>query len=276
MNYGQLVSIIQKKRSFLCVGLDSDILRIPKHLLQEDDPIFSFNKQIINSTLPYAVAYKPNIAFYESLGAKGWQSLEKTIGYLRKQTDQVFIIADAKRGDIGNTSSLYAKTFFEHINFDAITLSPYMGYDTVKPFLNYNNKWVVLLALTSNESAADFQYFENEKNEKLYEKIIKTSKEWTSAKHLMYVIGATKAKALKEIRKIIPKHFLLIPGVGAQGGSLSEVSENGMNKQCGLLVNSSRGIIYASSGYDFAEAAAKKARTLQHQMEQLLMEKGIC
>lgn len=273
MDREELFSIIKKKRSFLCVGLDTDINKIPKHLLELDDPVFEFNKGIVDATLDYAVAYKPNLAFYESLGISGWNSLEKTVKYIRSQTKDIFLIADAKRGDIGNTSSMYAKTFFETIEFDAVTLAPYMGLDTVSPFLSYNDKWSVLLALTSNKSAEDFQYLEDEKSgDKLFESVLKTSKTWGSTDQLMYVVGATKAEALKGIRKIVPEHFLLVPGVGAQGGSLEEVAKYGMNSKCGLLVNSSRGIIYASSGEDFKAAAKTKAIEIQKEMALYLEE----
>ena len=270
MNYSQLFDLIKKKQSFLCVGLDTDINRIPAFLLKEDDPVFEFNKAIVDATLPYTVSYKPNLAFYEAMGVKGWESLQKTVDYIRSLNQPVFIIADAKRGDIGNTSAMYAKTFFETMDFDAVTLSPYMGLDTVSPFLNYKEKWSVLLALTSNQSAIDFQYFENKKGQKLFEQVLETSKSWADKNQLMYVVGATKAEALSDIRKIIPEHFLLVPGVGAQGGSLSEVAKYGMNSHCGLLVNSSRGIIYASNEKDFAQVAGRKASEMQEEMAGLL------
>ncbi len=276
MNRSELFSIIQKKRSFLCVGLDTDINKIPKHLLETDDPVFEFNKGIIDATHDITVAYKPNLAFYESLGTKGWNSLEKTVEYIRSKTDEIFIIADAKRGDIGNTSAMYAKTFFDTINFDGVTLAPYMGLDTVSPFLNYKEKWSIILALTSNKSAADFQYLQDkDSGNKLFESVLKTSQTWGTTDQLMYVVGATKAGALRDIRKIIPDHFLLVPGVGAQGGSLQDVAKYGMNDHCGLLVNSSRGIIYASSGEDFKDQAKAKAEELQLEMEQLLRDGGI-
>lgn len=275
MNYEQLFRLIRKKKSFLCVGLDTDLNKIPEHLKSEADPCFAFNKEIIDATLPFTAAYKPNLAFYEAQGAAGWESLKKTLKYLRRKTDDIFIIADAKRGDIGNTSGMYAQAFFNELNVDAVTLSPYMGKDTVSPFLEYENRWAVLLALTSNASAADFQYFENQKGEKLFEKVIDVSRSWGTKDQLMYVVGATKAEALIEIRNIIPDHFLLVPGVGAQGGSLSEVAKFGMNRHCGLLVNSSRGILYASSGKDFAEKAGEKAHELQQEMEQLLFWRGL-
>lgn len=273
MNRSELFSLIRKKRSFLCVGLDTDITKIPKHLLKFDDPVFEFNKGIVDATIDYAVAYKPNLAFYESLGAKGWTSLEKTVDYIRSLTSDIFIIADAKRGDIGNTSAMYAKTFFETMDFDAVTLSPYMGLDTVSPFLEYKNKWSVILALTSNKSASDFQYLEDENTgDKLFESVLKISKKWASSNQIMYVFGATKASALENIRKIIPEHFLLVPGVGAQGGSLQEVAKYGMNNHCGLLVNSSRGIIYASQKEDFKEKAKAKAKEMQMEMEKLMQD----
>lgn len=276
MNRSELFSIIQKKKSFLCVGLDSDISKIPKHLLDSEDPIFEFNKGIVDGTHEITVAYKPNLAFYESLGVSGWESLDKTVKYIRSKTDDIFLIADAKRGDIGNTSAMYAKTFFETFDFDAVTLAPYMGLDTVSPFLEYKDKWSVILALTSNKSAADFQYLEDKNTgDKLFESVLKTSKTWATSDQLMYVVGATKAEALENIRTIIPEHFLLVPGVGAQGGSLKEVAKYGMNDHCGLLVNSSRGIIYASSGKDFKDEAKAKAKEMQREMEQLLKNAGL-
>ena len=276
MNKNQLFEQIQKKRSFLCVGLDSDILKIPKHLNGQSDPIFSFNREIIDATASSSVAYKPNLAFYESLGWQGMQSLEKTVEYIKSNYPEIFLIADAKRGDIGNTSELYARAFFDRLGFDAVTVAPYMGEDSVKPFLNFPNKWVILLALTSNKGAADFQFQKDmETGDHLFETVLKTSQKWGTTDNLMYVAGATKAEKLKEIRKIIPDHFLLVPGVGAQGGSLQEVAHNGMNSRCGLLVNSSRGIIYASSGLDFAEKAGLAAKEVQMEMESLLKEAKI-
>lgn len=275
MNYEQLFHLIQKKKSFLCVGLDTDINKIPEHLKQEADPCFTFNKEIIDATIDFAVAYKPNLAFYEAQGVAGWESLKKTLKYLRSKTDDIFIIADAKRGDIGNTSGMYAQAFFDELNVDAVTLSPYMGKDTVSPFLEFENRWAVLLALTSNSSAADFQYFENKDGQKLFEKVIDVSQTWGTKDQIMYVVGATKAEALKEIRNIIPDHFLLVPGVGAQGGSLSDVAKYGMNNACGLLVNSSRGILYASSEKDFAAKAGEKAKEMQQEMEMLLQNQGL-
>jgi orotidine-5'-phosphate decarboxylase len=270
MTHQELFENICKKKSFLCVGLDSDINKIPKFLLDTSDPLFAFNKEIIDATQHLAVAYKPNLAFYESLGVTGWNSLEKTVNYIRYNYPDQFIIADAKRGDIGNTSSMYAKAFFDAMEFDAVTVAPYMGEDSVKPFLTYVDKWVILLALTSNKGAFDFQFM-TEDGEKLYEKVIKTSSAWGTTDNLMYVVGATKADMLEGIRKLIPDNFLLVPGVGAQGGSLQEVAKYGMNSRCGLLVNSSRNIIYASDGADFAEKAQAAAKEVQLEMEQLLI-----
>jgi orotidine-5'-phosphate decarboxylase len=272
MTKDELFSHIRQKRSFLCIGLDTDILKIPDFLKNTDDPVFAFNKAIIDHTHDLCVAYKPNLAFYESLGAKGWGSLEKTIRYIRETCPEQFIIADAKRGDIGNTSDLYARAFFEKLGVDAVTVAPYMGEDSVKPFLGYPGKWVILLALTSNKGADDFQFFGGDKGEPLFEKVLKTSCHWGTTENTMYVIGATKAQSLEEIRKIIPDHFLLVPGVGAQGGSLEEVARYGMNDQCGLLVNSSRAIIYASDGEDFALRARDEALNVQVDMEELLLE----
>jgi orotidine-5'-phosphate decarboxylase len=274
MTSQELFENIKKKGSFLCVGLDTDINKIPRFLLETTDPIFAFNKEIIDATQAYTVAYKPNLAFYESMGVAGWNSLEKTVNYIRYNYPDIFIIADAKRGDIGNTSNMYAKAFFDAMDFDSVTVAPYMGEDSVKPFMTYVDKWVILLALTSNKGAADFQYV-TENDEKLFEKVIKTSKEWGTEENLMYVVGATKAEKLKEIRDIIPNHFLLVPGVGAQGGSLQEVAENGLNDKCGLLVNSSRGIIYASSEKDFAEKAGQAAKEVQQEMAELLKGNGL-
>jgi len=267
MTRAELFEQIKKKRSYLCVGLDTDITKIPKHLLDTEDPIFEFNKQIIDATSEFTVAYKPNIAFYEAHGVKGWESLEKTINYIPKN---IFTIADAKRGDIGNTSKMYAKAFFENLNFDSVTVAPYMGGDSVGPFLEFEGKWVVLLGLTSNEGGKDFQYLKLEKGGALYEEVLKKSATWANEECMMYVVGATRADALKNIRKIVPNHFLLVPGVGAQGGSLEEVSKFGMNDHCGLLVNSSRGIIYASSKEDFAIVAGQKAKELQTEMSDYL------
>lgn len=274
MNYTQLFEQIRKKRSFLCVGLDSDIAKIPQHLLNTTDPVFEFNKAIIDATAEYAIAYKPNIAFYESRGVEGWQSLEKTVKYIRSSYPEIFTIADAKRGDIGNTSQMYAKAFLETLNFDSITVAPYMGEDSVTPFLQYDGKWVILLALTSNKGAYDFQFFTGE-DEKLYERVLKKSQEWGNAQNMIYVVGATKAEMLGGIRRIVPDHFLLVPGVGAQGGSLEEVAEYGMNSHCGLIVNSSRGIIFADRTENFAVRAREEAHKLQQDMERLLTEKGV-
>ena len=254
------------KKSFLCVGLDTDINKIPKHLLKEEDPIFAFNKAIIDATYKYAIAYKPNTAFYEVYGAKGWASLEKTINYIKLHYPEIFVIADAKRGDIGNTSANYARAFFETMNVDAITVAPYMGIDSVEPFLGFEDKWVILLALTSNKGSRDFQYL-NAEGQELYKNVILKSKEWGNEKNMMYVVGATHPEELGEIRKMLPDHFFLVPGVGAQGGDLEAVAKYGLNSQVGLLVNSSRGIIYASNDEDFAEKAAEEAKKLQKQME---------
>ena len=270
MNKQQLVENIFHKKTFLCVGLDTDVDKIPEHLFDvTDDPVFEFNKQIIDATADLCVAYKLNLAFYESIGLEGWDALERTVDYIRSSYPDQFIIADAKRGDIGNTSAMYARTFFGHMDFDAVTVAPYMGQDSVAPFLTYENKWTILLALTSNKGAFDFQYME-ENGVKLFEKVLKTSKEWGSDENMMYVVGATKAEMLTEIRKIIPNHFLLVPGVGAQGGSLQEVVKYGKNDECGLLVNSSRQIIYASSDVDFAEKAREEALKVQQEMAELL------
>lgn len=266
MNRQQLINEIFTKKSFLCVGLDTDINKIPEHLKKEEDPIFAFNKAIIDATAPYCVAYKPNLAFYECYGLKGMVAFEKTIKYLKENHPNHFIIADAKRGDIGNTSKMYAQTFFEEYNLDSVTVAPYMGEDSVKPFLEYDGKWVILLALTSNKGSHDFQLTEDKQGERLFEKVLKKSQEWGTTENLMYVVGATQGKMFEDIRRIAPNHFLLVPGVGAQGGSLQEVCKYGMTKDCGLLVNSSRGIIYASKDEDFEEIAAQKAKELQLEM----------
>ena len=266
MNRQQLIHQIFTKKTFLCVGLDTDISKIPEHLKNETDPIFAFNKAIIDATAPYCVAYKPNLAFYESYGLKGMMAFEKTIQYLKDHYPTHFIIADAKRGDIGNTSKMYARTFFEEYDLDSVTVAPYMGEDSVKPFLEYNGKWVILLALTSNKGSHDFQLTEDQSGERLFEKVLKKSQEWGTPENLMYVVGATQGRMFEDIRRIAPEHFLLVPGVGAQGGSLQEVCKYGMTKDCGLLVNSSRGIIYAGKGTDFAEAAAQKAREMREEM----------
>ncbi len=266
MNRQQLINEIFTKKTFLCVGLDTDINKIPAHLKNEDEPIFAFNKAIIDATAPYCVAYKPNLAFYECYGLKGMLAFEKTIQYIKENHPNHFIIADAKRGDIGNTSKMYAQTFFEEYNLDSVTVAPYMGEDSVKPFLEYDGKWVILLALTSNKGSHDFQLTEDKQGERLFEKVLKKSQEWGTTENLMYVVGATQGKMFEDIRRIAPNHFLLVPGVGAQGGSLQEVCKYGMTKDCGLLVNSSRGIIYASTDTDFAEVAAAKAKELQKEM----------
>lgn len=276
MNSNSLFEQIRLKRTFLCIGLDTDIKKMPEHLADNSDPVFAFNKEIIDATAAFSVAYKPNLAFYESLGWHGWQSLEKTVAYIRENHPGMFLIADAKRGDIGNTSSLYARAFFEKLDFDAVTVAPYMGEDSVRPFMTYPGKWVILLALTSNQGASDFQYLKDETSgNQLFETVLKKSQNWGTKENLMYVVGATKAEKLKEIRKIAPQHFLLVPGVGAQGGSLQDVARNGMNNKCGLLVNSSRGIIYASAGKDFALKAGEAAKEVQQEMEVLLQEAGL-
>lgn len=275
MNKQQLISNIREKRSFLCVGLDTDLKKIPQHLLTEDDPIFAFNKAIIDATAPYCVAYKPNLAFYECFGLKGWQAFEKTVSYIKANHPDQFIIADAKRGDIGNTSAMYARSFFEEMNIDSLTVAPYMGEDSVTPFLGYEDKWVILLALTSNKGSHDFQLSADAQGERLFEKVLRQSQQWADDKKMMYVVGATQGKLFEDIRKIVPNHFLLVPGVGAQGGSLEEVCRYGMTPECGLLVNSSRGIIYASTGEDYASVAAEKARELQLQMSAELEKAGI-
>lgn len=266
MNRQQLVKQIFNKKSFLCVGLDTDLNKVPEFILNEDAPIFEFNKAIIDATAQYCVAYKPNLAFYESYGMEGMKAFEDTINYLKKFYPEHFIIADAKRGDIGNTSTMYARTFFEEYNLDALTVAPYMGEDSVKPFLEYDGKWVILLALTSNKGSHDFQLTEDKNGERLFEKVLRKSQEWGNDQNMMYVVGATQGEMFKDIRRVAPNHFLLVPGVGAQGGSLQEVCKYGIIKDCGLIVNSSRGIIYASNGKDFAEVAAAKAKALQEQM----------
>lgn len=270
MNKQQLIENIRRKQSFLCVGLDTDIKKIPEHLLQEEDPVFAFNRAIIDATADLCVAYKPNLAFYECLGVKGWQALEKTVSYIREHYPDQFIIADAKRGDIGNTSAMYARSFFEDLKVDAVTVAPYMGEDSVTPFLTYDNTWVILLALTSNKGSHDFQLTEDKNGERLFEKVLRKSQEWASDDRMMYVVGATQGRMFEDIRRVAPHHFLLVPGVGAQGGSLEEVCKYGMTKDCGLLVNSSRGIIYASKGTDFAEAAKAAAKEVQEQMAEQL------
>jgi orotidine-5'-phosphate decarboxylase len=269
MTTSEIVTQIRKKKSFLCIGLDVDLQKIPTFLLEKEDPIFEFNKAIIDATHHLCVAYKPNTAFYEAYGIKGWISLEKTIKYINQNHPEIFTIADAKRGDIGNTSSMYAKAFFEDLSFDSVTVAPYMGKDSVEPFLAFKNKHTILLALTSNAGAFDFQTKEIDGKE-VYKRVLETSKGWENSKNLMYVVGATKASYLADIRKIIPESFLLVPGVGAQGGNLQEVCNYGMTDQIGLLINSSRGILYASKQVDFAEAAAEKASELQAQMAEIL------
>jgi orotidine-5'-phosphate decarboxylase len=274
MNYSELFNKIKDKRSFLCVGLDSEIEKIPSFLLKEKDPVFEFNKMIIDSTHKYTVAYKPNVAFYECYGAKGWSTLEMTVRYIKENYPEIFVIADAKRGDIGNTSKMYAKAFLENMPFDALTVAPYMGEDSVTPFLSYNEKWVVLLALTSNKGADDFQYHD-EDGIRLFERVLTVSQKWGSVNNMMYVVGATRAEMLKEIRRIVPDHFLLVPGVGAQGGSLEEVAKYGMNSKCGLLVNSSRGIIFADKTENFDRVAGEKAHEMQLEMEKYLSERNL-
>ncbi len=269
MTTQELVAQIKKKKSFLCIGLDVDLNKIPEHLLKEEDPIFEFNKAIIDATHHLCVAYKPNTAFYEAYGLKGWKSLEKTINYLNKKYPEIYTIADAKRGDIGNTSTMYAKAFFEDLAFDSVTVAPYMGKDSVEPFLAFENKHTIMLALTSNEGAFDFQTKKIDDLE-VYKHVLETSKNWQNSKNLMYVVGATKAEYFKEIRKIVPNSFLLVPGVGAQGGNLEDVCKYGLSKNIGLLINSSRGIIYASKDINFANEAAKKAKELQVKMATLI------
>lgn len=271
MTKQELIAQIRAKKSFLCVGLDTDLEKLPKHMLSYEDPIFEFNKAIIDATKDFCVAYKPNLAFYECLGVKGWESLRKTLEYI---PDNCFTIADSKRGDIGNTSKYYAKTFFEYLNFDSVTVAPYMGEDSVTPFLEFENKWVILLALTSNKGALDFQFMTDTKGEELYKKVLRKSSKWGTSENLMYVVGATRAEGIGEVRKLVPDNFFLVPGVGAQGGSLEDVANYGWNKDCGLLVNSSRAIIYASDGIDFAEKASSAAKEIQSEMEAILIEKG--
>ena len=274
MNKSQLLEQIKQKQSFLCVGLDTDINKIPQELLAMEDPVFEFNKQIINKTAQYTVAYKPNTAFYEVYGTKGWMSLERTIQYIHNNYPEIFVIADAKRGDIGNTSANYAKAFFNTLKADALTVAPYMGKDSVEPFLNFEDKWVVLLALTSNAGSKDFQYL-SVGDKMLHQQVLQTATTWADSEKMMFVVGATHPEELGEIRKMLPDYFFLVPGVGAQGGDLQAVAKNGLNNECGLLVNSSRGIIYASNGSDFAIRAGEKAKELQEQMAVLLKEKGI-
>ena len=275
MTRQELIQNIKTKRSFLCVGLDTDLKKVPAHLLNEEDPIFAFNKAIIDATAAYSVAYKPNLAFYEAFGVKGLMAFEKTVKYIQENYPDQFIIADAKRGDIGNTSAMYARTFFEEYNLDSVTVAPYMGEDSVTPFLGYDGKWVILLALTSNKGSHDFQLTESTDGEKLFQKVLRKSQEWAGNDQMMYVVGATQGQAFEEIRKIVPDHFLLVPGVGAQGGSLSEVCKYGMTQECCLLVNSSRAIIYADSTENFAKAAAEAAKAVQQEMEAELNSRGI-
>ena len=266
---------IVSKKSFLCVGLDSEYEKIPSFLKNSSDPVFEFNKAIVDATAAFSISYKPNLAFYESRGLKGWETLEKTVRYIKEKYPEIFVIADAKRGDIGNTSKMYAQAFFENLPFDAVTVAPYMGEDSVSPFLSYNGKFVILLALTSNKGANDFQFMENPEKIKLFEKVLKTSQNWAGSEQMMYVVGATQAEMLTDVRKFVPDHFLLVPGVGAQGGSLSEVAKYGMNPKCGLIVNSSRAIIFADTTEKFAERAGEEAKKVQVEMELLLRTKGI-
>ncbi|MBQ3129321.1 MAG: orotidine-5'-phosphate decarboxylase [Bacteroidaceae bacterium] len=275
MTRQELIRNIKTKRSFLCVGLDTDLKKVPAHLLNEEDPIFAFNKAIIDATAAYCVAYKPNLAFYEAFGVKGLMAFEKTVKYIQENYPDQFIIADAKRGDIGNTSAMYARTFFEEYNLDSVTVAPYMGEDSVTPFLGYDGKWVILLALTSNKGSHDFQLTESTDGEKLFQKVLRKSQEWAGNDQMMYVVGATQGQAFEEIRKIVPDHFLLVPGVGAQGGSLSEVCKYGMTQDCCLLVNSSRAIIYADNTENFANAAAEAAKAVQEEMAAELNSRGI-
>lgn len=270
MNRQELINQIFSKKSFLCVGLDTDLKKIPEHLLKEDDPIFTFNKAIIDATAPYCVSYKPNLAFYEAFGIAGMVAFEKTVKYLQQHYPHHFIIADAKRGDIGNTSKMYARTFFEEYNINALTIAPYMGEDSVTPFLGYKDKWAILLALTSNKGSHDFQLTKDENGVPLFERVLQQSQQWGNENDMMYVVGATQGEMFQNVRRIVPNHFLLVPGVGAQGGSLQEVCKYAMTKDCALLVNSSRGIIYASTGTDYAEVAAQKAKELQEQMAEEL------
>ncbi|MFN8211272.1 MAG: orotidine-5'-phosphate decarboxylase [Bacteroidales bacterium] len=274
MNHSQLFANIKKKHSFLCVGLDSEPDKLPAVVMKSKDPVFEFNRRIIDATHKYAVAYKPNVAFYECNGSKGWDTLQHTAEYIKENYPEIFLIADAKRGDIGNTSKMYAMAFLKNMPFDAVTVAPYMGEDSVTPFLSYEDKWVVLLALTSNKGASDFQYH-NEDGIKLFERVLTVSQKWGNVNNLMFVVGATRAEMLKDIRKITPDHFLLVPGVGAQGGSLEEVVKYGMNSSCGLLVNSSRGIIFADSTPGFDKVAGEKAEEMQLEMEKYLLERGL-
>ena len=275
MNKQELFENIKRKKSFLCVGLDTDIKKIPQHLLDEDDPVFAFNKAIIDATADYCIAYKPNLAFYECGGVGGWISLEKTFKYIKTNYPDQFIIADAKRGDIGNTSAMYAQTFFEEMDVHSLTVAPYMGEDSVTPFLSYKGKWVILLALTSNKGSFDFQLTEDKQEERLFEKVLRISQNWGNDENMMYVVGATQGKMFGDIRRIVPHHFLLVPGVGAQGGSLEEVCRYGMNNTCGLIVNSSRAIIYADNTENFAIKAMEAAHSVQDEMSYYLSENGV-
>ena len=275
MNKQQLIRQIRERRSFLCVGLDTDLKKMPACVLKGDNPIFTFNKAIIDATAPYCVAYKPNLAFYECFGLEGWKALEDTIKYIKAEYPNHLVIADSKRGDIGNTSAMYARGMFEEMNVDALTVAPYMREDSVTPFLQYPDKWVILLALTSNKGSHDFQLTEDNHGERLFEKVLRVSQQWADADRMMYVVGATQGRLFEDIRRVAPNNFLLVPGVGAQGGSLEEVCQYGMTSECGLLVNSSRGIIYASSEEDYAKVAAQKAQELQQQMDTLLTAKGL-
>ena len=272
MTANELFARIQEKQSFLCVGLDTDLKKIPQHLLTAEDPAFEFNKAIIDATAPYTVAYKPNAAFYEAMGIDGWKTLSKTVDYIRKNYPEIFIIADAKRGDIGNTSKMYAQAFFEKMDVDGVTLAPYMGKDTVAPFLEYDNRWAVILALTSNGSAADFELSKLEDGRFVFEQVLEKAASWGNEDNTMFVVGATQAAMLTDVRRIVPNHFLLVPGVGAQGGSLEEVARYGMNSRCGLLVNSSRAIIYADQSENFAQVAGQCAQQMQQDMARLLSE----
>lgn len=274
MTHSDLFENIRKKKSFLCVGLDTEAEKLPRAVMSEKDPVYAFNRRIIDATHSYVVAYKPNVAFYESDGAKGWETLEKTVNYIKENYPDIFVIADAKRGDIGNTSRMYAKAFLENLPFDAVTVVPYMGEDSITPFLSVPGKWAVILAITSNKGSADFQYH-NEDGIKLFERVISVSKKWGTIDNTMFVVGATKPEMLREVRKIVPDHFLLVPGVGTQGGSLEEVAKYGMNNKCGLLVNSSRAIIFADSSPDFDKTAGEKALELQEEMERYLAQKKL-
>jgi orotidine-5'-phosphate decarboxylase len=275
MNKSELLTNIKRKKSFLCVGLDTDIKKIPQHLLKEEDPVFAFNKAIIDATADYCIAYKPNLAFYESGGLNGWIALEKTVKYIKANYPDQFLIADAKRGDIGNTSAMYARTFFEELDFDALTVAPYMGEDSVTPFLSYGGKWTILLALTSNKGSQDFQLTGDKEGERLFEKVLRLSQKWGNDENIMYVAGATQGRMFGDIRKAVPEHFLLVPGVGAQGGSLADVCRYGMNDTCGLIVNSSRAVIYAGNAEDYAAKAGLEAHSIRKEMEHQLSVKGI-